>query len=87
MSILQDEEIIQLPKLVDSSVSSGIITLNNDFKNEKERTTKISLTLLNENRKFENYDFLCDYSNLTNISYKLRSTCNQIEESVKTLGK
>jgi len=89
--------IIQIPKLVDSSVSSGIITLDNEFKNEKQRISKISLTLTEEvshytgspsdKKSFNNLNFICDYSNMVNISYKLKSTCNQIEESIKQLSK
>jgi hypothetical protein len=83
-----DSEIIEFPKLIDSTVSSGIITLNEDSVSTKERQTKITLSILHPgNLKKENLCFSCDYSNLVNIAYKLKSTCSQIEQSIQHLSK
>jgi hypothetical protein len=83
-----DSELIEFPKLIDSSVSTGIITLDEDYSFSKERQTKINLTILHpENNKCENLNFACDYSNLVNVAYKLKSTCNQIEQSINNLTK
>lgn len=81
-------ELIEFPKLIDSSVTSGIITLNDELKNTKEKQTKITLNILDpdRNNKNEELNFFCDYSNLVNINYKLKSTCTQIEESIKHLA-
>jgi hypothetical protein len=78
--------IIHLPELVDSEVSSGIITLNEDRENLKERQTLINLVLENDNEK-ENLNFYCDYSCLVNISYKMKSALNSIDLSINNLAK
>ena len=84
----EKSEILEFPKLIDSSVSTGIITLDEDYSFSKERQTKINLTILHpENNKYENLNFACDYSNLVNVAYKLKSTCSQIEQSINNLTK
>jgi len=75
--------IINLPKLVDSSIETSIVSLEENLTNSKERSIKINLTLLNENNKIENLRMYSDSSTLMNLNYKLRSACNQIEESIK----
>jgi len=80
-------EIIKFQKLVDSTVNSGIITLNEDYKNLKEKRIKIMLNLQNENGEIEDVNFLCNYSNLVNINYKLKSLLNQVYQSINNLSK
>jgi hypothetical protein len=77
---------IEFPKLVDSSVITGIETLDNDFILSKERKTRLNLTI-NEGPDHQN-TISCnvDYPNLVNLNYKLKSACNQIEEYIKTLA-
>jgi hypothetical protein len=83
-----DSEILEFPKLIDSCVSTGIITLDEDYSFSKERQTKINLTIFHpENNQYENLNFACDYSNLVNVAYKLKSTCNQIEQNINNLNK
>ncbi len=89
--------IIQFPKLVDSSVSSSIITLDDGLNNPKQRVSKINLVVSagnnsNSNSNSNNLNnnsstYICDYPNMVNLSYKLRSTCKQIEESIKQIVK
>jgi hypothetical protein len=76
-------EIIKFPKLVDSSIETSIVSLNENMINSKDRNIQINLTLLQENHKIENLRMYCDYSTMMNLNYKLKSACNQIEESIK----
>lgn len=78
-------EIIHFPYLVDSQVKSGIITLNQDFQNTKERLTEISLQLEGTDQQRRDLKFFCDYPNLVNLNYKMKSACNQITEAIKTM--
>ena len=80
------EEIIKFPRLVDSEINSNIITLDNDLKTIKERISKFNLTIMKGN-KLENISSFCDYPELVNIHYKLKSAVNQIEESIKHINK
>jgi hypothetical protein len=80
------DEIIKFPKLVDSDISSNIITLDNNLEVTKEKITKVNLSIL-ENGKLSEIITYCDYPNLVNINYKLKSACNQIEESIKNINK
>ncbi len=81
-----NKEIIKFPCLIDSEVSSSVITLNNEFVNEKEKITQISLTLLDDTNNLQNIKYFCDFSNMVNLNYKFKSACSQIEECVKTLA-
>jgi hypothetical protein len=80
------DNLIKFPKLVDSSVETSIITVNENMTNSKDRNIKINLSLLNENNKIENLKMFIDLSNFTNLNYKLKSACNQIEDSIKNLA-
>jgi hypothetical protein len=80
------EEIINFPKLVDSEINSNIVTLDNNLKTVKERISKVNLTIMKGNN-LENISSLCDYPDLVNINYKLKSAISQIEESIKHINK
>ncbi len=80
------DEIIKFPKLVDSDVTSNITTLDDNLQTVKEKITKINLTILEKGRQSDISTY-CDYPNLVNINYKLKSACNQIEESIKNINK
>ena len=80
------EGIINFPKLVDSEINSNIVTLDNNLITVKERISKINLTLMNGNN-LEQISSHCDYSDLVNINYKLKSAIIQIEESIKHINK
>lgn len=77
-----NNNIINLPKLVDSQVTSGIITLNENRENLKERQSTINLVLENDI-----LNFYVDYSDLVNISYKMKSALNSIDLSINNLAK
>ena len=79
-------DLIRLPILIDSEISSSIITLNDDLISTKERIAKIELLIRNENNENEKFSLNCDYSNLSNIAYKLKSACIQIEDTVKAIA-
>jgi hypothetical protein len=73
---------ITFSKLLDSAVSTNIVSLDNEFNVPKERVTRLELTFS------ENEKITCDidYANLVNLNYKLKSASNQIEEYIKTLS-
>lgn len=79
-------QLITFPKLIDSSIETSVISLNENLINSKERNIKINLTILDENNKLENMKMFCDYSSMMNLNYKLKSACNQIEESIKNFA-
>jgi hypothetical protein len=82
---------IQFPRLTDSEIETGVITLNNNFQNEKEKTIKVTLhinennaeTGLNEQRQMK---FYCEPSTAANLNYKIKSSLNQIEEVIKYIS-
>lgn len=76
------EEFISIPKLVDSSISSGIITFDS-IDNPKEKKINLNLELLEENNQITKLNFGCDYFTLVNINYKLKSALNNIDEVIK----
>lgn len=80
------DEIIQFPKLVDSSISSGIITFNSN-ENPKDKNINMNLELLEENNKISNLNFALDYFTLVNLNYKLKSALNNIDDSIKNYAK
>jgi hypothetical protein len=80
------DEIIKFAKLVDSDITSNITTLDNNLEISKDKLSKINLTVL-ENGRLNEISTYCDYPNLVNINYKLKSACNQIEESIKNINK
>ena len=82
-----ENEILNFPKLVDSSVRGGIITNNQDMENTKEKITECSLNLNNINGDTEHFNFFIDYETLYNLSYQMKSMINQIDESIKNFGK
>ena len=82
-----ENEILNFPKLVDSSVRGGIITNNQDMENNKEKITECSLNLNNINGDTEHFNFFIDYETLYNLSYQMKSMINQIDESIKNFGK
>lgn len=84
---MSNNDYISFPVMIDSSVANGIITLNDDLINLKERHTQIEIILMNENNKKDKLDMLCDYNSLVNINYKMKSACNQIEEYIKHMAK
>jgi hypothetical protein len=77
--------LIKLKNLVDSSVQSSVITLNEDMKNERERQIKFNLVLEKEGR-LTDLNFLCDYHDLINMNYKLKTACNQIQQAINNLA-
>lgn len=76
------DEIINFPKLVDSSISSGIISFNSN-NNPREKNINIDLELLEENNKISKLNLGIDYFTLVNLNYKLKSALNNIDESIK----
>lgn len=82
-----ENTLISFPKLIDSSISTGIITLNDDIKNPKKRIANCSLSLNETNGKNSNINFLIDYSTLVNMNYQLKSMTNQIEDTIKGFNK
>ena len=82
-----ENEILDFPKLIDSSIRGGIITNNQDMQNTKEKITECSLNLNNINGEMEHFNFFIDYETLYNISYKMKSMINQIDESIKNFNK
>ncbi len=82
----ENNHLINFARLIDSSVETSIVSLNENLINSKDRNIKINLTLLNEDSKIENLKMFCDYSSLINLNYKLKSACNQIEESIKQIA-
>jgi len=76
------DEIINFPKLVDSSISSGIITFDSN-ENPREKIINMDLELLEENNKISKLNFGVDYFTLANLNYKLKSALNNIDESIK----
>jgi hypothetical protein len=85
----RESELISFPKIVDSSVTSSIITLNDEFQNPKQKSTEITLSLStnNNSQDLDSLRFFCDYPSLVNINYKLKSLCSQIDESIKNQTK
>ncbi len=77
--------LIKMKNLVDCSVESSVITLNEEMKNERERQIKFNLVLEKEG-KLTNLDFLCDFHDLINMSYKFKTACNQIEQAINNLA-
>lgn len=77
-----DNTLISFPKLIDSSISTGIITFNEDIKNPKLRIANCSLSLNEINGKNSNINFSIDYPTLVNMNYQLKSMTNQIEEAI-----
>ncbi len=75
--------VIQYDKLIDSEISTSIITLDSTTYpiNPKQRSANISLILNN------NSTIMCDIEEekLFNISYKLKSAVNQIQNRIKQL--
>ena len=75
--------VISYDKLIDSEISTSIITLDstNYPINPKQRNANISLLLSN------NSNILCEIEEekLFNISYKLKSAVNQIQARIKQL--
>jgi hypothetical protein len=71
---------ITFPKLVDSSITTSIVTLENDFSVSKDRISRLNLII-------DSKTIACDldYPNLVNLNYKMKSACNQIEEYIKNL--
>jgi hypothetical protein len=76
------EEIINFPKLVDSTVSSGIITFNS-LENPKQKYVNLTFDFLEPNNKISKLNVGCDYYSVVNLNYKLKSALNNIEESIK----
>ena len=76
------QEILNLPKLVDSSVSCGLITFNSN-ENPREKIMNISMDTLDSKNKLTKINADCDYYTAVNISYKLKSAMNNIEDSIK----
>ena len=76
------QEILNLPKLVDSSVSCGMITFNSN-ENPKEKIMNITMDTLDNKNKFTKINTDCDYYTAVNLSYKLKSALNNIEDSIK----
>lgn len=76
------EELINFPKLVDSSISSGIITFNS-IDNPKDKIINMNLEVLEENDKISKLNFGVDYFTLVNLNYKLKSALNNIDDSIK----
>jgi len=78
-------DLIQFPKIVDSDVQAGIITLNENNENLKERLVKVNLKTT-EYSEFDgsldskNLNMIADYTTIVNLNYKLKSACHQIEE-------
>ena len=82
-----ENEILDFPKLIDSSIRGGIITNNQDMQNTKEKITEWSLNLNNINGEMEHFNFFIDYETLYNMSYQMKSMVNQIDESIKNFNK
>ena len=83
---------ILFPKLVDSEMETGIITVNHNQIYEKEKIIKISLDIreldYNNNKKeTKKLKFYCDPATASNLNYKIKSSLNQIEEVIKYISK
>lgn len=84
-------DLIHFPKIVDSEVQTGIITLNENGENLKERVFKVNLSLTEFNpndgvSETKNLNMVSDFSTMVNLNYKLKSACHQIEESIKIIS-
>lgn len=79
------DEIIKFPKLVDSSINSGVITYNINDMN-KEKFININMDLLDEHNRINKLNFGCEYFTMVNLNYKLKSALNTIEESIKNMA-
>jgi len=76
------EEIINFHRLVDTSISSGIITYDS-IENPREKNIIIKMDIMEDNNKISKLNFGCDYFTLVNLNYKLKSALNNIDESIK----
>ena len=81
------DSVFQFPKLIDSTIESGIVTYNTDLKNPKERLANCSLELNETNGDKSHINFLIDYPTLFNLSYQMKSMVNQIDETIKNFNK
>jgi hypothetical protein len=82
---------IQFPRLVDSSVETGISTLNSDMVNNKQKVIKISMEVTewdyNKNTgENKHMKFYCEPEVASNLNYKIKSALNQIEEVIKYIS-
>ena len=82
-----ENEILDFPKLIDSSIRGGIITNNQDMTNIKEKITECSLNLNNINGEMEHFNFFIDYETLFNLNYEMKSFINQVNETIKNFNK
>ncbi len=76
------DQILSFPKLIDSSISSGIITFNSN-DNPKDKIINMKLELLEENNTISKLNYEVDYFSLVNLNYKLKSALNSIDDSIK----
>ena len=83
-------ELINFSRIVDSDVQTGIITLNENNENLKDRIVKVNLKIneFNANNgvlETKSLNMISDYSTIVNLNYKMKSACHQIEESIKMI--
>ena len=81
------DENFKFPKLIDSSIEGGVVTLDNDFKNPKKRIANCSLELNELDGKKSHINFVVDFQTLYNLSYQMKSMVNQIDETIKNFNK
>jgi len=78
----QAQDILNNPKLVDSSISCGIITFNSN-ENPRHKIMNITMHILDNKNKITQINTDCDYYTAININYKLKSALNNIEDTIK----
>lgn len=80
------EKTVKYDKLVDTEIATGVTTLHaSDFVNPREKTASINfVTLKAGSDQFSQTTVQIDESTIYNLSYKLKSAVNQIQEAAKS---